>query len=77
MSQIKSFARTVWADMLFACFWTAILIGIFELFFDAWQRQLVMHPVWSTVFGKPILHHLYYFHFALMILWLIARKGWA
>lgn len=59
-----------WPDLAFGILWAGTLISIFQLFCES----PISHPIWSTVFGFPFLHHAYYLHIGLIIPWMYIRK---
>lgn len=61
-------------DQLFGIFWGITLLGTFELFFNLWKVGAVDHPIWSTLFGFPIPHHLYLVEFVLLVIWNVSRR---
>ena len=58
------------ADCLFAGCWAALLLSVFEMFWDMYEAGLVSSPFWSDYLGGPCPHHVYFLLVALLILWL-------
>jgi len=71
--QMKLIRRSL-PDLLFGVLWSAVTLGLFELFVDLSRLDPSKHPLWSSIFGPPWLHHLYYFQLTIALLWLYIRR---
>ena len=69
-------AKTPWLDLLFGIMWAGTLVGTFELFYDLSLLVPDLHPLWSGVFGAPVLHHLYFIELSLLFVWVLSRWWW-
>lgn len=70
--RLQVLARLLLPDVVFLILWGMMLVGVFELFWDAYVAGAVIHPIWGTL--VPWLpHHMYLVHGAMLVSWFSVR----
>ena len=65
-----------WLDLVFGVLWSATFLGTFELYYDFSVLKPGAHPVWSGVFGFPVVHHIYLVELGVLVVWVVSRWWW-